>query len=238
MATFKHSGDLGDILYALPAVKALSGGTLYLDLNGGRTEPFVQQTCPDGHTKLGQRAYDALRPLLLEQPYITDVQPWAGEPIDHNLDRFRGQVLTGGQVNLVVAHLRAFGLPEGIYNDPWLTLRSPPVTLHKPVVISRTVRYHSKYRWWALNIRQLAPQAVFLGFEKEHDIFQYTFECQVDFHWAKDALEIAQVLLGSQMLIGNSNFTMAIAHGLGTPFVQELYEYSPSVFQRANGRYM
>ena len=236
MATFKHSGDLGDIIYALPTVRGLGGGTLYLDLNGGRGDPFVQQTCPDGHTKLGQRAYDAVRPLLLEQPYVADVRPWAGEAVDHNLDRFRRQAVGG--VNLVVAHLREFGLPESVVNDPWLTLRSPPVKPPKPILISRTVRYHSKYRWWALNIRQLAPQSVFIGFEKEHDIFQYTFECQVDFVWAKDALEIAQLLLGAELLVGNSNFTMAIAHGLGTAFIQELYEYSPSVFQRPNARYM
>ena len=238
MATFKHSGDLGDIIYSLPAIRALGGGTLYLDLNGGRSEPLVQQTCIDGHTKLGQRAFDSIRPLLLEQPYVSDVLPWAGQPVDHNLDGFRRHVMTGGAVNLVAAHLRAFGLDESTYNDPWLSLRSPPVRPAKPIVISRTVRYHSKYRWWMLNIRQLAPRAVFVGFEKEHDIFQYTFECQVDFHPADNALEVARVLAGAECLIGNSSFTMTLAHGLGTAYVQELYDYSPCVFQRANGRYM
>lgn len=33
--TFKHSGDLGDIIFALPAVRALGGGILYLDPDGG-----------------------------------------------------------------------------------------------------------------------------------------------------------------------------------------------------------
>jgi hypothetical protein len=38
---FKHSGDLGDIIFSLPTIRALGGGTLYLDPAGGQNSPLV-----------------------------------------------------------------------------------------------------------------------------------------------------------------------------------------------------
>ena len=41
MKTFLHGGDLGDVIYALPAIRALGGGCLYLsEANYGR-EPLT-----------------------------------------------------------------------------------------------------------------------------------------------------------------------------------------------------
>jgi hypothetical protein len=41
LKTFLHGGDLGDVIYALPAIRALGGGCLYLsEANYGR-EPLT-----------------------------------------------------------------------------------------------------------------------------------------------------------------------------------------------------
>jgi hypothetical protein len=237
MPTFKHSGDLGDIIYALPAVRALGGGTLLLDVNGGATDPWCRDTCLKGRTKFARPQYDTIRPLLLQQPYVTDVRIWDGEQVDHNLDQFRRLISTDNKLNLVTAHLREFGLPEVL--DPWLTVTDPPIKLHRPVVINRTVRYHAAYHWWATHIGKIAPTAVFIGHEKEHDIFQYTFDCQLPFHRPADALEIARILLGATFLIANQSFVLSVAHGLGTPFYQEAFPHAQTcLFDRANGRYL
>ncbi len=236
--TFKHSGDLGDIIYALPAVRAL-GGTLLLDVNGGRDEPWCQRTCLKGRTKFGRPQYDAIRPLLLPQPYIADVRTWDGEPVDHNLDRFRRIVSTDNKVNLAVAHLREVGLPGETYNDPWLTAADPPIKLHRPVVINQTVRYHAAYHWWANHIAKLEKMAVFVGFEREHYIFRYTFDCQVDLHRPADTLEIARVPLGATFRVANQSFVLSIAHGLGTPYFREAFPHAQTcLFPRDNGRYL
>ena len=41
MKTFKHSGDMGDIIFSLPTIRALGGGVLYLDPRGGQKESTV-----------------------------------------------------------------------------------------------------------------------------------------------------------------------------------------------------
>ena len=59
MPTFKHSGDLGDIIFALPAVRALGGGTLLLDPQGGASEPAVAETAhPRKRTRLTPQAIE------------------------------------------------------------------------------------------------------------------------------------------------------------------------------------
>ena len=89
MNTFKHSGDLGDIIYSLPTIRALGGGILYLDPAGGESDPYIRAQCVDGKTRLNKQTIDFLSPLLKLQPYITDVRYWNGEKVTYNLDEFR-----------------------------------------------------------------------------------------------------------------------------------------------------
>lgn len=235
--TFKHSGDLGDIIYSLPAVKALGGGVLFLDTAGGQSEPHVHRQTVRGRTRFNAASYQTIRPLLMEQPYLEDVRVWQGESVQYNLDSFRASFNNTHQ-NLAYQHLSAFGLSEELANQPWLSLRSAPIKLSKPIIINRSPRHHSKYHWWMINIDRLALEAIFLGHPKEHEIFEYTFDCKVDYHATQDALEIARILKGSQLLVANQSFIMSLAIGLGTAFMQERFDYAPNcVFPRPNAQY-
>lgn len=87
MKTFKHSGDLGDIVYALPAIRALGGGVLCLDSAGGESEPACRAQCIDRNTKFNQAGFDFVAPLLRRQPGLNEVATWRGQAVDVNLDR-------------------------------------------------------------------------------------------------------------------------------------------------------
>ena len=78
VSSFKHSGDLGDIIFSLPAVRALGGGVLYLDPEGGHGSSLVN-TLPAGRTKLNREAILGITPVLLRQGYVKEVRMWAGE---------------------------------------------------------------------------------------------------------------------------------------------------------------
>ncbi len=241
MNTFKHSGDLGDIIYSLPTVKALGGGTMLLDTTGGAADPFIATRQTGGRTRFNQQGYETLRPLLLEQPYIHGVDVWKGESVTHDLNTFRRQFTKSDDrfLNLAAAHLRAFGLDESQIIQPWLTLHSPPKRLDRELIINRTPRHQSKHSWWQAFLPDFIDRAVFIGFEKEHEIFEYTFNCKLPFYAASDALEIAQILVASEQLIGNQSFLMSIAAGLGTCFMQEMYDFAPNCFfERGNAHYM
>ena len=59
---FAHAGKFGDIIYALPAVRSLGGGKLWL--HDWACETLMEMT---------PAAVGVIRPLLLAQPYITEV---------------------------------------------------------------------------------------------------------------------------------------------------------------------
>ena len=91
MKTYKHSGKIGDIIWALPFIIQNGGAeVLYLEL----TDEFTQS------------GYDYIYPLLTYQSYIKSVQPYNGEQVDFDLDKFRGVEIEG--VNLAQRYFHAF----------------------------------------------------------------------------------------------------------------------------------
>jgi len=75
--SFKHSGDLGDIIYSLPVIKALGGGIIYLNPN-------------NKFTNFTMNGYEFIKPLLLSQDYVKGVGLYTPNLlIDYDLDSFR-----------------------------------------------------------------------------------------------------------------------------------------------------
>jgi hypothetical protein len=213
--TFKHSGDLGDIIYALPAIRALGGGVLMLDPEGGRNEPLCDDKIRKG-THLDAARIELLRPLLMRQPYIRDVVLWSGQPFDHNLDEFRRYVGDGCE-NLADSHLVAFGLPSSERDRPWLDVGDPITIPDRRIVIHRSVRHQGNFGFWYTNAQQLVDRAVFVGVPKEHEIFEYTFEVKIPYHHTADFLELARVIAGAEHFVGNASFPHALAQAMHHP---------------------
>ena len=229
MPTFKHSGDLGDIIFSLPTIRALGGGILYLDPNGGEQEPVLAQTGAR-RTRLSARSIDRLRPLLARLPYISEVRLWNGEPVDANLDTFR---LHQNYNNVCDSHLAAFGLPFTERDRHWIDLTDPLVDSRFPIIIARSVRYHSNYVFWATHLPQFVERAAFVGLPKEHEIFEYTYETKVHFWDAPDILTLARVIAGAQQVICNQSLPQTLAEAMKKNLVVEIFRVAPSaVFNR------
>lgn len=228
MATFKHSGDLGDIVYALPAIRALGGGVLYLDVTGGADEPICRAQLVDGRTKFGQAGFDFIAPLLRAQRGIEAVEVWRGEAVDCNLNRFRDKVSEpnprGKVKNLLDLHLDAFGLPPHDPNEAWLEC-GEPIRLAKKIVVCRSPRYQTNYPWFVVRKFTLRDRAVFVGLPKEHEIFEYTFDIAIEYLPTPDALQMAQVIAGCETFIANATFGLALAIGLGHASI--VHEFEP-----------
>ena len=224
--TFKHSGDMGDIIYSLPTIKMLGGGILYLDVTGGEDEPICRAQCIDRKTKFNQVSYDFIKPLLEEQSYIKCVEVYKkNQKIDYNLNNFRTKfALTKGIVDM---HTEAFGVSYDI-NNSWLSVDSE-VSLDKKTLICRSPRYQSAHVWFESNKYNFRDKAIFVGLEKEHDHFQWTFGINIPFHKTNNALELARVIAGSKAFVSNQTFALSVAIGLGTvSIVQETDKIVPN----------
>jgi hypothetical protein len=234
-STFKHSGDLGDIIFSIPTINALGGGTLFLDPAGGEASPLVSWI-GQPRTKLNMESISALAPLLRIQKCIVDAVPWSGQDVQYDLDKFRRHILFN---NVCISHLDAFKLNHDLSRKPWLNFPYKR-KLPKPMVISRSPRYHGNYTFWVHQLVRIKNDAIFVGFEKEHEIFEYTFGHKIDFYRTPSILDLAETINSAEVLFCNQGLPHAIAEGLHRRLVCEVYRVYPSaVFEgKATSQYV
>lgn len=224
--TFKHSGDLGDIIYSLPIIKKTGGGILYLDITGGDDEQIIQAQCLTKRTKFNQQGYDFIRPLLLKQSYIKDVRVYTPDvKINYNLNDFRAKFSLNKPI--LNCYLEAFNINYDI-NEPWITVSELP-SLPRNTVVCRSPRYQSAHVWFEGNKFNLRDKALFIGLPKEHEYFEWTFDIKIPYCPVNNALELARVITASKAFISNQTFALAVGIGIGTvPIMQEVDKIVPN----------
>lgn len=228
MISFKMSGNIGDILAALPAIRALGGGILYLNSKGlpiryrpGSRHPLKNRTLSPVWTK-------KLIPLLEPQPYLKKVIEWKGEEVDYDLDSFRDVKCTGG-FNLAAINLaRACCLPFLIDPDlfhAWLTVK-PDRRFKNCILVNRTIRYiNPTLSYSFLRNRR---DVVFLGLRDEYRVFSRQAGL-VEFVEAPDYLTLARWVAGCKLFVGNQSFCYWVAEGLKVKRILEVCPYCPNV---------
>jgi len=223
---FKHSGDIGDLIYCLPVIKGFGGGELKLSYNSNIKNPLFKG--------FNENILESLRPLLLRQSYIYDVGVYKGEEDVINLDRFKELPLS--KINICKETLKLFGLPLTYALEPWLfaeSLRVARVIFHRslryqsktPIILQRLKNYLNKFR----------NSCVFVGFKNEWESFCETLG-EIVYYPTDDFWKLACVIAGADIFIGNQSAPMAIAIGLGKPYVQEVCRYCPNCifYERCN----
>src|SRR5882762_6239119 len=88
---YSHSGDIGDLLAALPVIRQLAGGELVLF-----PAPYT------GFPMTVERV-ENLRPLLELQPYVKGVR-WGAGPEGTNLDEWRKHYDPSKNLTDMLAH--------------------------------------------------------------------------------------------------------------------------------------
>uniref|UniRef100_A0A6M3ISG5 Glycosyltransferase n=1 Tax=viral metagenome TaxID=1070528 RepID=A0A6M3ISG5_9ZZZZ len=214
MNHFLHNGAAGDIIYSLPAIIALGGGALY--------------TKPKFH-KLLERLLDL-------QPYIKDFRIFADFPIRRSVKNFPLRFESEGRelINLdlyrngeqawsargLARHLAQHHLdlfPELGFDlfQPWLQGVEPKRVAS--IVVNRSRRYHDREEIdWSL-LEPYKEQWAFIGKSNDYrDMRQIVGYAPRQFV-CSDALEMAQVIKGSRLFIGNQSLGFALAEAMKHP---------------------
>jgi hypothetical protein len=212
-----HSGNAGDILYALPTIRALGVRHLYLNVFESPTDPV---------RKLTEETALALAPLLLAQSYIDRVTVVeAGVSleqvlpesinVDVVLDRFR--LIPSADLHLIAAHARACGARVSA-NEPFLTV--PPAPSEEPyVVLALTPRYRSLTDEFVRQAMLCFRRVLLVGLPGE---WRTVSGIGGEVWQAPDFLALAQRIEAAALFIGNPNLPNAIAEGLKCPRVVDL----------------
>ncbi len=220
--SFKHSGKLGDIIYALPAMRALGGGILDL--------------APSDELGFPLSAIQVLVPLLRDQPYIRGIKIWSGKKPEFDFDTVRQRPLE--RFNLASAYLTLFGMPDDEKDRAWLDVPKNPSAPIGKVVLSRSLRHPGIPGFWNAVMRRWGTDAVFVGTKEEHSVFASEFG-EVPYQPSNDLLELAQQIQAASLFIGNQSAPYAVAEGLKVATIQECDDSSPNcVFERPNAFYV
>ena len=231
---YRHSGTFGDLIYSLSVVKKMGGGTFAVHLEN--IENCVAQygyrpdeVDPVHRGRFRNADFDMLRPLLSRQTYIDKVTVWTGDH-DVDLDRFRGVLFRGFEGNYIEAYHRTFNLPftPDVYNETWL--EADPKTV-APVVINRTFRYRCPEgtgTWQGLlEQANITKNGIFVGTTEEYNDFVKSTGFVVKYYPVKDFKELADVIAGADLFMGNQSAAYSIAMGLGKSSVLETIKIKP-----------
>ncbi|MBX3114158.1 MAG: hypothetical protein KF836_06290 [Fimbriimonadaceae bacterium] len=204
----RHSGKLGDAVYSLAGVQTFGLSDFYLACG----------------SHISHATGELLLPLLNEQPYIRSAKLWSGEHYEYDLDEFRK---LGLGYNLADAHLIPLGLRSSCRDNVWLTVSKKLSIENRPFVLARSKDYRGIDGFWETIYSEWGSQAIFIG--TDHEYADFTHEIgEVPHIRTENMLQVAELIAGSKLFIGNQSCPLAIAEGLKHPLIQEVCLKNPN----------
>jgi len=231
----KHSGRLGDIVYALPLVMAIFENlgvpaTFYI-LNDYFIDIQKSVFHPGMGLKINQKLFDYIKPLLQTQPYIKDVVYCSSEQLPKDcldLDSFNNMGLNLMASGNQVWYRKAFGIPIPI-EKPWLKLDAVQYNIPEfDVLVNKSTRFFNE----RINYEFLNEfyRVGFVGLDVEFTDFKNRNHLsKLEYVPTNSALDFAYLIQNSKMFLGNQSLGFAIAEGIKGPRAVEVYEPVPVV---------
>lgn len=225
--SFKHSGKIGDVIYSLPIIKALSerfgsgNANLFIEI-GDRYDsiavPFLKEPM------MNERSFKALEPLLSNQDYIKETAIYSGQIIDFDLCQFRKKILylDRGDITKWYQYLLPVSYDT---SKPWIKSDKDPVA-QDAIVVSRTARCNAP----GINYGFLKnyPLVYFVGTAEEFTAIKESIQ-KIEWLKTENFHDLAKIIAGAKLFIGNQSSPFAVAEALKVPRLMELFMPYPNV---------
>lgn len=229
--SFKHSGNIGDIIYSLPTCisiikeNKLQQFNYYLNIN---KETKYLQEHPLGNVLLNEEYAKFLLPLLQVQPYIKETKIHTDEVIQFDLDNFRKLPMDFTKGLIVKWTYNLFnGLKVYPLDKPWLFVGKNYEYKDK-IIVCRTKRLNSKNINYSF-MNSYANNIIFVGIEDEYTIFKEQCPDVKEFVKFDNSLKLAEAINGCKFVVANQTMLFSIAEALKTPRLVEVSPIAPNV---------
>lgn len=222
---FKHSGNAGDIIYAMPAMIALANGKpIHLCLNINQKGSYGKNPHPLGNVMLTAKMVEMLQPLIISQSQFKSCEIFTNQSIDVDFDLFRQYPFILNRGNIARWYFLIFGEYYPLENQ-WLNV-VPNSNYAKTIIIARSQRYNAP--GISYNFLGKYENIAFIGTVEEFETMQTQIP-NITHIIVENFLEMAQIIAGCKLFIGNQSFPYSIAEALKTKRLLEWYFQSPNV---------
>lgn len=238
MITFKHSGHLGDIVYAIPAMRQLAQQrgdakfAVYVP-NDSTGDQFKDLRQFGGDRMMTRAMFDFVRPLLLQQAGVSAVH--FGDTASVPRDAIDLDVIREGRLNLSAGNIRDYYFKVfGLVSDeaaaaPWLERSTQPAAAVYDVVLARSTRYLNESIDYSV-LQAYTRSIGFLGTAQEFAQLRDRHPgLDIEHVRVADASQACDVIAASSLYVGNQSFFFAVAEGLRADRALEVFEPVPNV---------
>lgn len=243
--TFLHSGNSGDTVSAIPAMREFYRKTgikpiLYLrkGVPAFYYEGAVHPVKQDGVcVMLNDQMIQMLTPLLKAQSFFEDIREWTDEEIGCDLDQIRETYV--GMPGLSINRWYFYVYPDLAcdLSNPWLEVPDSDKDLAKgKIIITRTERYTNPH----INYSFLKPyedELIFSGTMREYNVFCMTYDLNIKKLTVDNFLTLAQAIKQSRFHITNQTMANQISQGIFHPSILEVCGFAPNCIQIGEDRY-
>jgi hypothetical protein len=225
--TFKISGNPLEVIQALAWVRAMGGGHVRIGMNllNAKHLYYHGVNAPsEFQGRLNADDLEIIRQLTQNQKWIKSVEPWAGEIVDHDLDKID---YTVDKDNVFNMHpMDRFGKVLKIHWTQWQVARFKswldiPANVGRPmgkgiVICGSGWKAREGYNQW--RSQGIANVATFVGTQAEYDDFSKTTGIKCSKEITDDVWTLATWVSGAQQVIGTPGWGIALAQALNRPY--------------------
>ena len=224
--TFSHIGLLGDIVYSVPAILAIAKNKkaeLFLDISQDSMYPKSYKHYNKSKI-LTEKSIEFIRPLLLSNSAITVCEKLENQFIDYDLNEFRNYPFDYRMGNICRWYFLTFGVSSDL-SKPWL-FAEPNLNYKDEIIIARSFRYRAPEI--SYHFLSEYKKVSFIGLDDEFEDIRKAIP-QIKRIVVQDALQMAQIIAGSRLFIGNQSFPFAVAEAIKARRVLEVCPQCPNV---------
>lgn len=242
---FLHSGNAGDVLSALPAMREFYRKTgikpiLYLQEGvpayyyEGATHPV--KNADNEPVMLNAKMIEMLIPLLKAQPFIEDARTWTDEEIGCDLAQIRETNVGMPAFSLNRWYFYVYPDLACDLSKPWLEVPDSAKDLAKgKIIITRTERYHNNADYSFL--KPYEDELIFSGTMREYNVFCMSYDLNIKKLTVDNFLTLAQAIKQSRFHITNQTMANQISTGLFHPAILEICTFAPNCIIMGEDRY-
>lgn len=178
---------------------------------------------------MNKHIYDMIRPLVISQEYIEDMQVFEGQDrILIDIDEMRRKTF----VNLPHGSIQSWAMyafPDLAFNlsRPWVELPEKDIPIvgwiKDKIILNFTERYRNPHISYFF-LRKFKNRLVFAGTEREYLLFVNTWKLDIPKLDVKDFLELAYAIKNCKFLLSNQSLCWNIAEAMKSPRILEVCE--------------